>query len=399
MTQLHIIFFTLVNALNYLDRYLVPAVLPLIISECSLNNTQAGQLVSAFVFGYFLCSPVFGWLGDRYSRPLLMMVGVALWSMATLGSAVAATFATLLLARVAVGVGEASFGTIAPGYIKDRLTDPLKINRAFSIFFSAIPAGSAFAYLIAGLLVTHFSWRAVFLICAIPGLLMAIGVGRFKELRPSSVKEAEPFLPGLKAVLRTPVLWFAIGGYVLNSFALNGIAAFVTKFGVSLGFQLDEISRLFGILLVVTGFAGTLGGGRLAEWFAARAENRPRSMLGFVGMTALMGVPFAALAFIVPDKFIFLSLCFVAELLIFAGVAPVNAVIMLVCPPQLVTLTQGITIFALNLLGALPAPVAVGYVADKFGLGMGMQVTSIALALSAVIWLLGTLRIWYRPQA
>lgn len=392
------LFLTLVNLFNYLDRYLLPAVLPLIIAEFSLSNAQAGRLVSAFVFGYFICSPVFGWLGDRCARPRLMMVGVALWSLATMGSALAGSFLVLLLARAAVGVGEASFGTVAPGYIKDRIQDPLRVNRAFSIFFSAIPAGSALAFLVAGVLVSYFSWRNVFIICGIPGLILALLLGRFREVRVARDEPSVPLLRSLSLIMSRPVLWFAIGGYVLNSFALNGIAAFVTQYGVQLGFELDEVSRLFGVMLVVTGFAGTLGGGWLAEKLAARGTNRPQRLLLFVGLTALIGVPFAVIAFATQNHYLFLGFCFVAELLIFAGVAPVNAVIVVSCPAQLVTLTQGVTIFALNLLGALPAPVIIGYVADEISLSTGMQMAAIALGLSAVIWLAGSHPRWHRAS-
>lgn len=398
MPILSILLFTLINLLNYLDRYLVPAVLPLIMTQYSLNNAQAGRLVSAFVYGYFICSPIFGYLGDRYSRPKLMAIGVILWSVATLTSAYAASFMILFMARIAVGVGEASFGTITPGYIKDRIRDPLKVNRVFSIFFAAIPAGSALAYVVSGYVVRSFSWSGVFVLGGVPGIILALFLLGCPEVRARQLQASVPLWEGLRSIARIPVLWFAIGGYVLNSFALNGVAAFVTKYGVSVGFELNQISRYFGLILVVTGFCGTIGGGWLAEQWSKHKANQASAMLKFVGLSALAGVPFVFLAFGLSNHHLFLGSCFAAQLFIFAGVAPVNAVIVSVCPPRLVTLTQGVAIFALNLFGALPAPQLVGKVADLVSLSAGLQLCGVTLLMSALIWLVGSSNKWRASQ-
>src|SRR6201985_3068072 len=74
---------TLLNLLNYIDRYILAAVLPRIQSELHLTNSQAGLLATAFLVAYFLAAPFFGTLGDRLSRPRLMSVGVVAWSLAT----------------------------------------------------------------------------------------------------------------------------------------------------------------------------------------------------------------------------------------------------------------------------------------------------------------------------
>ena len=132
-----IFFFTVINILNYLDRALVASVLPILVAELSLTNEQGGRLVSTFVLGYFIFSPIFGYLGDRYNRPCLMAVGVFLWSLATIATGLAGGFWVFVAARVMVGVGEASFGAVAPGYIKDLIRDPIKVNSALSLYFSA----------------------------------------------------------------------------------------------------------------------------------------------------------------------------------------------------------------------------------------------------------------------
>src|SRR6476661_3152493 len=102
------------NLLNYLDRFLLAAVGPKVEEDLGLTDFQFGLVVNAFMVGYFLTSPLFGILGDRWARKGLIALGIGTWSLATAASGLAGSFATLVLARLVVGVGEASYATLAP---------------------------------------------------------------------------------------------------------------------------------------------------------------------------------------------------------------------------------------------------------------------------------------------
>ena len=108
-----------VNLLNYLDRFVVSALVESLRADLWLTDTRLGWLMTGFIVVYMLASPVFGVLGDRSRRPPLLALGVGLWSIATLLSAVARGYAGLLAARAAVGIGEAAYGTISPGLLAD----------------------------------------------------------------------------------------------------------------------------------------------------------------------------------------------------------------------------------------------------------------------------------------
>jgi len=118
---------TLINLLNYLDRFIVPAVgESLIHSELQLSDRQFGYLASVFLIVYMMVAPVFGTLGDRRPRPRLIASGIALWSLATAAAGLARGFPSLLLARSLVGVGEASYSTIAPAMLADYFPERLR---------------------------------------------------------------------------------------------------------------------------------------------------------------------------------------------------------------------------------------------------------------------------------
>src|SRR5262249_7503150 len=126
------------NLVNYLDRILVAAVGPKLQEDLALSGVEFGLVVNAFMVGYFATSPIFGSLGDRYNRRGLVAVGVAVWSLAPAASGLAKTFSTMVATRIVVGVGEASYATLAPTIIDD-LAPPSVKNRWLSVFYVAIP--------------------------------------------------------------------------------------------------------------------------------------------------------------------------------------------------------------------------------------------------------------------
>jgi MFS family permease len=129
------------NMFNYLDRYVMSAVLTPMQKELRLSDGDAGWAASAFMLGYFITAPVFGYLGDRFPRKYLMLIGVLVWSLATAASGLAHTFAQLFAIRMVVGVGEACFVTMGPSWISDVFAATRR-NTALTLFYVAIPSPS-----------------------------------------------------------------------------------------------------------------------------------------------------------------------------------------------------------------------------------------------------------------
>src|SRR5207249_4067946 len=87
---------TLLNFANYIDRYILAAVLPRIKTDLALSDFQLGLLANAFLVAYFVTSPLFGRLGDRGSRTRLMAAGVGVWSIATAAAGLARSFGQMV---------------------------------------------------------------------------------------------------------------------------------------------------------------------------------------------------------------------------------------------------------------------------------------------------------------
>src|SRR4249920_2749485 len=140
-----LIVLTALNLLNYADRNILYAVQPLVQDEFHLSKTQIGYLTSAFLGFYMVAAPFVGPLADRYSRKLIIVLGALFWSGLTLLTAVTHTYTELLVRHTLVGVGEATFVTIAPTFVSDLFSEDVR-GRILGVFYLAIPVGSAAGY-------------------------------------------------------------------------------------------------------------------------------------------------------------------------------------------------------------------------------------------------------------
>jgi MFS family permease len=391
---------TALNLINYLDRYLVVGVgtgLQKGLGPHGINDSEFGAVTTAFMWGYFITSPLFGWLGDRYPRKWLIAGGVAVWSIATAASGLAASYGAMLVARMIVGVGEASYATLSPTIIDD-IASKSKKNRWLAIFYVAIPVGSALGFLVGGQLEKYFGWRSAFFLAGGPGILLAILVLLIHEPDRAELekKEGEPAAPRRAAYLelvRLSRYVYTVLGYVAQTFALGGFASFAVHFlERKHAFRSDTATLAFGAILVVTGIGGTAFGGWLADRIPG--EDRTRINLRICAWSSLLAAPLALLALLMPSAVGFLVALGVAQLAIFASTSPTNAAVLFSVPPGLRANAMALSIFAIHLLGDIVSPPLIGHISDAYdgtsaGLQIAMYLLPAALVLSAIAWFFG----------
>jgi len=383
-----LVLLTGLNFVNYVDRYLVAAVSPKFQEELHLSEFQTGLAISAFMVGYFATSPIFGRLGDRPggARRVLMAIGVALWSAATALSGLATGAVSLILARVAVGVGEASYATLAPTIIDD-LAPAGKKNRWLAIFYVATPVGSALGYLLGGFLEHNYGWRSAFFVAGGPGVLLALLVLLMRE--PERGERAEKIEGGLSVLRRAPLYVACVAGYCAYTFALGGFAAWAPKFLYAIHkMSLAKADFGFGVVAVVAGIIGTVLGGTLADRGLAGAsdETRVRAYLRYSAVTTAIAVPFAVLTILAPTEAMFFVAIFFCETALFASTSPINAVILGSVPASLRATAMAASIFAIHALGDFLSPPMIGLVADHASLRAGLVLLPIAILFGAWLW-------------
>ncbi len=312
---------TALNLFNFIDRYILPGVQPLVQREFRVNDAQIGFLTTAFFFTYMLVAPLTGWLGDRYPRKPLIVMGALLWSAATLFTAAVHSYETLLIRHAIVGIGEATFSIFAPALLADFYPERDR-NRVLSIFYVTIPVGGALGYLTGGVLGQHYGWRMPFFIAALPGVLIALGFWFFvREPQRGSADSLAPTLDRatLHGLTRNPAFWTATLGLAMWTFAVGGISTFLPTFFVRFAqMSVAKAGTVAGALTVVDGLLGTIIGGWLGQiWL--RRNHRALYLISAWG--SVLAIPAAALVFFGPES-LFLPAAFVAEFFLFLGTGP-----------------------------------------------------------------------------
>ncbi len=227
-----------INLFNYIDRQILSATLPKIKRDASIFrpddawiNTKLGALTTAFMVAYMCLSPVFGRLGDRMSRWVVVGIAVILWSLATGGTGLATGYLLLFFTRCLVGVGEAAYGPVAPAMLSDLYPVDHR-GRVMAWFYMAIPVGSALGFVVGSQVAgTSLGWRGAFWLATIPGLALGVLCFFMKEpprLTAGGAVLADTAAPSYWAVLRElrGIRSFVLccAGMTASTFVLGGVA-------------------------------------------------------------------------------------------------------------------------------------------------------------------------------
>src|SRR5450631_361684 len=382
---------TLINLLNYLDRYIAAGMMPRIMEAFHVDKAAAGWLGSVFIIVYMVFAPVAGVLGDRFPRRLVLAGGVFLWSLATVGGGFAGTFASLLLARSIVGIGEAGYGTVAPGLIAD-LFPRNERSRMLAYFYVAIPVGSAMGFALGGWLGHAYSWQHAFWVAGIPGLLVAGFALRVPDPPRGATDEGPPpvkvpFLVGLTRLRRNAMYWTAVAGLTLMTFSIGGLANWMPSFlELERGVKPEIAGLYFGGITAVAGIVGTLVGGWLGDVADRRSTTGGMSLSGW-GL--LLAVPFMAIVALVHSPTIIFAAVAVAQFFIFLNNGPLNAAIVSAVPADVRSFAVGISVFAYHALGDAISPPIIGLVADRSSLGMAILLNAIPVGIGGLLLIVG----------
>jgi len=390
---------TLVNLLNYLDRYVVSGIVPdLKAPPLGLSDSQVGLLTTAFMLVYMLAAPIFGALGDRGSRTRPIAVGVFLWSIATLVSGFATSYAHLLGARAIVGIGEAAYVSIAPALLADSFSRAQR-GRVLSVFNMAIPVGAALGYIVGGLMSHHFSWRAAFFVAGAPGLLLAILVLRVKDPPRGSQDEGEgegdtahpanagagPVAIYLSLLKQAPYMLVVLG-YAAYTFALGGLAVWMPNFLERVhNIPAVQATTSFGAIVVVTGFLGTFLGGWLGDYWV---KSSRQAYLWMSGVITLVAAPLTFVALTAASSSVYYPAIVAAELLLFMSTGPINSAIANMVSPTERASAFALSMFVIHLLGDVPSPTLIGWLSDLSSLGKAVLIVPAAIVISGIVWLI-----------
>lgn len=386
-----------VYIVNFIDRQVLTILLESIKDEMQISDTALGFLSGfAFALLYSTLGLPIAWWADRSPRRSIIAFALFAWSGMTALQGLATNFATLALARVGVGIGEAGCSPPAHSLLADLFPTSTR-STALAIYAMGIPIGGAIGYLAGGWLDEFFGWRIAFMAVGLPGLVLALVV-RMTLREPtrgywsppvqegataqsSRIREVAEFMLGLRAFLHLAM------AAALHAFYGYGAAAFNPSFYRRVhDFQQGELGSWLAAISFFAGVLGTYAGGVLTDHFGQRDA---RWYVWIPGMATLVGVPFIVGAYLEPDRY--LSLLYLAGATLCGSFyyGPTFALTQNLAPPRMRAQAAAILLLIINLIGLGFGPQFVGWLSDQLAESRGHE--SIRYSL---VWIVSLGAVW-----
>lgn len=390
-----------VNVLNYADRYVLSAILPDIEHAFNMSDFEGGLLISSFLLVYAVATLPLGVWADRGIRKNIVALCVGVWSVATVLAGFAQNLVQLFSFRSVLGIGEAGYAPASLSLLGDFFTKGAR-GRVLSYWSIGTLVGAAIGVSLGGKIADTFGWRWAFFFVGIPGLIAALLAWRTREPRRGAFDQEDGgtdeavghgrldknFWQTMRKLLRIPTYWILVGAFVFSFFTIGGTSFWLTSYlNRAFHLTLTEAGSLSGLVLIVSGIAGTVLGGWLAD-LAQRRFPEGRlfvSMLGF-----LVGAPLVLLGLLIHTLAPFIAVFLVAGITLNFCTGPLNAVIQDVIAPNMRATALGLALLLAHLLGDASSPTIIGLISDSTSLGTALLVTAPTfLFLAGLVCLLG----------
>lgn len=408
---------TLANIFGFLDRQILSLLVKPLRRDFALSDTEVSLLMglSFTVFYSLLGLPIGRWV-DRGSRPRIVALGVAVWSLLTAVTGFARNFGQLFAARIGVGVGEATLGPAAVSLIADQF--PRRgLATAMSVYQMGSFAGAGIAYALGAFVVGRvdvpgrlvlpwgaeiYHWQTVFFWVGLPGLLVALPALFIREPRreAASAQAREVPVP-VREVLR----YMRANGRTLVALSLGFACSLSVNFGLGAwlatfldrthGWTTAQSGMLIGTLTFFIGPIGVLVGGRLTDAWSKRGMIDAPLRVGMVGALGMLVC--AGLYPLVPQIPLVVALLVAVNVFAALPWGAASAAVAEAMPPRM--RGQGSAVYQLivNLVAGVLGPTGVALLTDRvFG---DPQAIRYSLSLLAIVCMSLTLALlaWARP--
>ena len=388
MTKTHRTYPVLVVALlagislfNTLDASILPVVVTSIQADFHLNDREVGLLLSVGVAATAIAVIPIGYAVDRGSRRLIIGLGTAVWSIATLLTGATGSFAQLLGVRAVLGLGDGTLSPAGTSLIGDYFTKNAR-GRAMAAVIGAAGLGIGGGFLVGGLLGQHFGWRAAFYIAAAPGLVLALVAFTIREPLRGAAENAGPKLTaardaGPKAfgrLLRVRTYAAVLAAGVFSNFAYStfnfGLLYAHRRFGLDMAQvgALVGIPMLLGVVVAVPAFGWIID---------RRARKSPRAAaeIGVLGL--LLSAAATAVMFAAQSIAFFETGMIVSALVSGAGILASPVIFQNVIAPSLRGRAVSASVTSGRLFAAL-GPVAAGLISSSLHQNLGLSLLLLA---------------------
>ena len=378
-----VILMTVAYMFSFIDRYILGLLIDPIKADLGLSDTQIGLLLGpAFAIFYATMGLPLGYLADRVKRVWIVAVGVFVWSLATVASGFAQKFSQLFIARMGVGIGEATLSPCAISMITDSFPEKER-GKPIGFYTMGMSLGAGFAGLSgAAVLILAESvnlvnlpiigeisrWQLAFIIVGLPGILLAFLIAALKEPQRTSNKNqnAEEEIKITEALKFFIEKRSALGSFILPACVMTIIAYshawLAPMFERTWDMPPSTYAFINGLLLLVFGPLSNNSAGWLADRLVK--QGKKDGGLRVVILGAFIFLPTAILAPLVPNP----TLCFIMLSINTIGIAftSSSALIALVriVPSKIRGLSTAFYLMCISITGLLLGPTSVGLLND-----------------------------------
>lgn len=382
---------TLIDFVNYFDRQVVFPLFEFLKVDFSLSDFQLGLIGTVFMIVHAFASVPLGILCDKWIRKNIIAIGIGIWSFATFLSGLAQNFLQLLITRGIVGIGEASYVPAATSLIADNFPKERRA-KASSIFHLGMFTGGTLGMVAAGILGTHFGWRACFLIVALPGLVLAYTIMRIKEDKQHHEAVADVNTKNILQLFKNPQYLFTLIGGTFLVFTSGAIIAWVSQFFVRYhNYTVEQASITIGMIILIGGPLGIYTGGLLADWLYNN-KNLPHSFV--IAIAFLISTPLMYITVTTSDNTLMLISMFLSSFFMTWYYGPMVALIQDIVPSNLKATAFAMYLFFVHIFGDTPAPSVIGKISDMSNLQTAMLLPVAANFIGALFFIYTTRLIW-----
>ncbi|XP_052063857.1 protein spinster homolog 1-like isoform X1 [Mytilus californianus] len=366
-----------INLLNYMDRYTVAGVLNQIQNYYNLGSASDGLLQTVFIGTYMIFSPIFGYLGDRYTRKYIMAGGIFFWSCVTLAGSFVDKEHKLwfFVLRAAVGVGEASYSTIAPTLIADLFVGDLR-TRMLMIFYFAIPVGSGMGYIVGSNIAEafgHWQWALRFtptlgMVCVILIVFVLKEPQRGHSEGGRNLHNTT-FLSDLMYLFKNKSFMLSTFGFTCVAFVTGALALWAPLYmqrsiSVQGGYQKESIVSLtFGGITIAAGFIGVFLGAESSRRYK-RLNPRADPLICAFGLLSCTPFLFFALVVSKYNTTATWILIFLGEVCLCLNWSIVADMLLYCVIPTRRSAAEAVQILMSHALGDAGSPYLIGLISD-----------------------------------
>jgi MFS family permease len=361
-----------------MDRFTLAGILDKIQCAFDISNGEAGLLQTVFVVSYMIFAPLFGYLGDRYSRKYIMAGGVFLWSLTTFLGSYMEVYGAFIAFRAMVGIGEASYSTIAPTIISDMFVGKVR-SRMLALFYFAIPVGSGLGYIVGSETAkAGGSWHYGLRVTPVMGALAVILI-LFVLIEPprgesegGSHLEATSWGKDLRYLLRNPSFMLSTLGFTCVAFVTGALAWWGPTF-IKLGIEsqnegtgeadMGSVAYTFGAITMVSGLLGV----PLGSWLSTRLKKKnPRADPLICAFGLLTSTPLIFLASVVAryNTIACYTLIFFGELFLNLNWSIVADMLLYVVIPTRRSTAEAFQILISHMFGDAGSPYLIGQTSE-----------------------------------